>query len=635
MPKRTNFTISAMLRRSAVVVSAFILAGAAQANILVNGSFESPTVTVGGSQNFNVGSAGIPGWTVMGPAGEAVAIVSGSFTQSGYTVPAQDGSQWMDLTGSSSNNIEGISQTAPTVSGKTYTLTFWVGNVSGSTFGTISSVGLKINGSLAGNYTNSTPGVRMNWQKFTYSFVATSNTSVIEFDNLDPPSDNSNGLDNVDLEEGGTASPAPVNLIVNGDFETPVVTNGSFQTFNSGSAGITGWTVIGTAPNTVAVVSGAYVDHGLVAVAEDGHQWLDLTGDGVSTGTRGVTQTVPTIAGMTYSLTFWVGNAYDPGGDLGTTSTVGLKINGTGAGNFTNSAQGTALNWQHFSTTFTATGNSTVIEFDNLDPSTDSSNGVDNVVLQAAALVAPSVSAGGVVSASAFGGFSSISPGSWVEIYGANLAGDTRGWAGSDFNGVNAPTSLDGTSVSIGGQAAFVDYISPVQVNALIPSTTPIGAQQITVKTAAGSSAPFTINVNPEEPGLLATPTFDISGTPYAVAFFADGTYVLPSGAIAGLSSRPAKPGDTIILYGVGFGPVTPNIPAGQLVGQGNMLATSFQISIGGMAAAAAYAGLAPTYTGLYQFNVTAPAVTPGNAPLTFNLGGTAGTQTLYIAVGN
>ena len=137
------------------------------------------------------------------------------------------------------------------------------------------------------------------------------------------------------------------------------------------------------------MVSGAYVDHGIIADAEDGHQWLDLTGSGVSTGTMGVTQTVSTVAGMTYSLTFWVGNAFKPGGDLGTISTVGLKIHGTCAGSFTNSAQGAALNWQQFSTTFTAAGNSSIIEFDNLDPSTDSSNGLDNVVLQTLGSAAP------------------------------------------------------------------------------------------------------------------------------------------------------------------------------------------------------------------------------------------------------
>jgi uncharacterized protein (TIGR03437 family) len=249
---------------------------------------------------------------------------------------------------------------------------------------------------------------------------------------------------------------------------------------------------------------------------------------------------------------------------------------------------------------------------------------------------APAISSGGVISASAFGGFTSVSPGSWIEIYGLNLAADTRSWSGSDFSGVNAPTSLDGTSVTIGGQAAFVDFISSGQVNALVPSNAGTGLQQISVKTAAGTSAPVNVTVNAVQPGLLAPPSFTVNGSQYVVAFFSDGTYVLPTGAIAGLTSRPAKAGDTIVLYGVGFGPVMPNIPAGQLVGQSNTLASSLQMFVGGQAATAVYSGLAPNYTGLYQFNIVVPNVAAGNAlPLTFTLGGVAGTQTLFIAVQN
>jgi len=47
------------------------------------------------------------------------------------------------------------------------------------------------------------------------------------------------------------------------------------------------------------------------------------------------------------------------------------------------------------------------------------------------------------------------------------------------------------------------------------------------------------------------------------------------------------------------------------------------------------YDGLAPNYTGLYQFNITVPNVAAGNQPLTFTVNGTAGTQVLDIAVGN
>jgi hypothetical protein len=97
----------------------------------------------------------------------------------------------------------------------------------------------------------------------------------------------------------------------------------------------------------------------------------------------------------------------------------------------------------------------------------------------------------GAVSASAFGGYSSIAPGSWIEIYGtyltsAPLRNNCPGFAGScwtsaDFTNGVAPTSIDGVSVSIGGQAAFIDFTSPGQINAQVPSSAPIGAQTVTV----------------------------------------------------------------------------------------------------------------------------------------------------------
>jgi uncharacterized protein (TIGR03437 family) len=121
----------------------------------------------------------------------------------------------------------------------------------------------------------------------------------------------------------------------------------------------------------------------------------------------------------------------------------------------------------------------------------------------------------------------------------------------------------------------------------------------------------------------------------YAVALFSDGmTYVLPPGAIAGVPSRRAQPGDTITFYGVGFGPVVPNIPAGQIVQQDNTLAAPFQMKFGTAQAVVAYNGLAPGAVGSYQFNVVVPNI-PGSdtVPVTFTLGGLAGTQTLYLAI--
>lgn len=139
----------------------------------------------------------------------------------------------------------------------------------------------------------------------------------------------------------------------------------------------------------------------------------------------------------------------------------------------------------------------------------------------------------------------------------------------------------------------------------------------------------------PPNPGLLAPSSFEIGGVPYVVALLGS-NYILPPGAIAGLASQRAAPGQILTLYGVGFGPVTPDIPAGQIEEVSNTLAANFSISIGGVPAAVTYAGLAPAYAGLYQFNVVVPNVAPSDTvPVTFSLGGTSGTQTLYIAIGN
>jgi len=249
----------------------------------------------------------------------------------------------------------------------------------------------------------------------------------------------------------------------------------------------------------------------------------------------------------------------------------------------------------------------------------------------------PAITTGGVVSASQFGQFAATTPGGWIEIYGTNLASKTRSWATSDFQGVLAPTSLEGTIVTVGGQSAFIDYISPSQVNVQVPSNVPTGSQPVIVTTSAGASAPSNITVNAAEPGLLAPSQFQIGGKQYVGALFSDGvTYVLPPGVVSGVTSQRAKPGETITLYGVGFGSVIPNIPAGQIVEESNQLASSFQISFGGTSADLTFFGLAPQAIGLYQFNVVVPNVSANDlVPVTFTLGGTSGTQTLFIAIQN
>lgn len=159
---------------------------------------------------------------------------------------------------------------------------------------------------------------------------------------------------------------------------------------------------------------------------------------------------------------------------------------------------------------------------------TDSQNNRVQVLNPSAAV--PTIFPGGVVSSEAFGGSTSIAPGTWIEIYGSTFSTTTRQWTGADFEGSTAPVSLDGTTVTVGGRAAYIDYISPGQVNAQVPFNVNTGAQQVTVTNAAGTSAAYTVTMKPTQPGLLAPPSFTVNGKQYVAALLPDGaTYVLPA----------------------------------------------------------------------------------------------------------
>jgi uncharacterized protein (TIGR03437 family) len=246
----------------------------------------------------------------------------------------------------------------------------------------------------------------------------------------------------------------------------------------------------------------------------------------------------------------------------------------------------------------------------------------------------PAILPGGVTSASGFGGMAAITAGTWIEIMGSNLAATTRSWAGSDFNGSNAPTSLDGVSVTVNSKKAFLSYISPGQVNAQVSSDIGTGTMQIVVTNANGASDPYTITANALQPGLLAPAAFLVGGRQYVVAILQDSQFALPAGLIPGVASRPAKPGEILVIYAIGFGPTKPDIPAGTIVSGQNGLAVPLAMTIGSAPASIAFAGLSQGFVGLYQINVFVPDIPDGDAvPLTFTLNGVPGPATLYLAV--
>jgi uncharacterized protein (TIGR03437 family) len=101
------------------------------------------------------------------------------------------------------------------------------------------------------------------------------------------------------------------------------------------------------------------------------------------------------------------------------------------------------------------------------------------------------------------------------------------------------------------------------------------------------------------------------------------------------LKSRPAKPGDVIVAYGIGFGDVTPSILPGVIVGASNALVNPIAVSFGSTPAALSYSGLAGNFVGLYEFYITVPNVANGDYQISVTQNGTTVPQTMYLTVHN
>ena len=247
----------------------------------------------------------------------------------------------------------------------------------------------------------------------------------------------------------------------------------------------------------------------------------------------------------------------------------------------------------------------------------------------------PTVTAAQV--AAGFNAKASAASGTWLEIYGSNLVAAARGWAGVDFDGVNAPTTLNGVKVTVNGKPAFVDFVSPGQVNVQAPDDPAVGPVRIVLTNPAGDSPPFTIQKAAVAPALLAPASFNVDGKQYVFAVFQDGaatqTYVGKTNLISGVKFRPAKAGDIIALYGIGFGPVTPANAAGVVTTEVNSLKTLPTFRFGQTPATLTYYGLVQGIVGLYQFNIKVPASATGDQALTVDVGGVSANPNLFITM--
>ena len=239
----------------------------------------------------------------------------------------------------------------------------------------------------------------------------------------------------------------------------------------------------------------------------------------------------------------------------------------------------------------------------------------------------PTIFPGGVVDAA--GGGKAIAPGSWVSIFGTSLSGTTRPWLDTDFQAGRLPTALDGVSVTINGKSAAVAFISPGQINVLAPDDSTTGLGPVQVKNAQGTADSVLVLQQTAAPAL-----FQFPGAAYAAATHVDGSYVVgPRLVQQGIPGTAAKVGETIVLFGTGFGVTQPAISATALVPAPLPIARpeDLRVRIGGLDAAVSYAGLISP--GVYQFNVVVPQVGEGDQAVVAELRGLLTQSNLLVTV--
>ena len=224
------------------------------------------------------------------------------------------------------------------------------------------------------------------------------------------------------------------------------------------------------------------------------------------------------------------------------------------------------------------------------------------------------ISQGGVVNA-ATNLAGPVAPGSVVSIYGSGF---------SDGVVVSPsptlwPKTLGGLTVYVNGFEAPIQFVSPGQVNVLVPweigmgeGTTPFTVA-VNGATAKGTRANSPVN---------ATFTNTVSSS---IGQYSPGIYAVAD--TNGVQGKPSKTGDILVIFANGLGAVS-NQPASGAVSPSDKLAECKQyptVTIGGVPAEVQFAGLAPFFISAYQVNVKVPAgVRAGSAQMVVSAGGQA-----------
>jgi uncharacterized protein (TIGR03437 family) len=233
-------------------------------------------------------------------------------------------------------------------------------------------------------------------------------------------------------------------------------------------------------------------------------------------------------------------------------------------------------------------------------------------------LAAGAAAASGPATVSAASGTAPVAPGSIVSIYGTGLAASAAGAMSQPL-----PNSLGGvTATIVDSSGASADltlfFVSPAQINALIPSGVQSGAAQVQIATPTGNVS-GSVTIAPVAPGLFsANETGQNVASAQIATNLSDGSqtlgniYQCGAGAVncVPLALDVAGGSTALVLYGTGI--------------RGTTSLSDVAVTIGGQTLPAFYAGAASGYQGLDQVNVMLPQSLAGTgiANLSISVGG-------------
>jgi uncharacterized protein (TIGR03437 family) len=230
---------------------------------------------------------------------------------------------------------------------------------------------------------------------------------------------------------------------------------------------------------------------------------------------------------------------------------------------------------------------------------------------------APYITPAGIVDAASYN--HSAAPGGLISIFGSELAAEEAA-----APAIPLPQTLKGAVVKINGTPAPLLFVSPGQINAQVPSGTPIGAAMVVVESGGRAS-----RTEPLLSAASAPAVFTLPGGNHAIAQNHP-DYSLNT------SDNPVSPGGYVVLYATGLGQTDHPVEDGAGPPDGVLCRAlaDVTVKIGGKDAEVLYAGLTPGFVGLAQINLKVPDVPAGEQPVAITVGSITPNPTL-LSIGS